>query len=239
MRVHFLFAVWPYLAAALLVSGCILRYLLSRDHHVAAKRQPLDGRVWLVSIVLLFLHHLTLLALPRTILAWNRVPMRLYALEAVAFAVGVLAIIGWVGVIRRHLIASSMTFTDISDVAFLALLFVAILSGLAMAATYRWGSAWGASTLTPYAMSLFRGQPREGIFISMPFLIQLHVFAGITTLALLPFTSLTRTVIFALRRGLAVAMRPVSHAVTSLTTSIAAWLEKHDPTVWIWPEEED
>jgi len=239
MRIHFLFAVWPYVAAALLISGCILRYLLSRDHRGGATRQPLDGRVWLISILLLVLHHLTLLALPRTILSWNRAPIRLYALEAAAFAVGVLAIVGWVGVIRRHIVASGMTLTEIGDIAFLALLFVAILSGLAMAATYRWGSAWGASTLTPYAMSLFRGQPREGIFISMPFLIQLHVFAGITTLALLPFTSLTRTVIFAVRRGVAVAMRPVSRTLTSLLTSIAAWLEKHDPTVWIWPEEED
>ena len=111
---------------------------------------------------------------------------------------------------------------------------VGIGSGLLMALGYRWGSSWGAVTLTPYLASLFGGEPAEGLASQMPFLVQLHVFSAFALVAVLPFTRLAPFLIVALDRALALAARPFAAA----SRGGEAWLRKHNPAVWIWPEED-
>jgi hypothetical protein len=68
----------------------------------------------------------------------------------------------------------------------------------------------------------------------MPFLVQLHVFAAFALAAVLPFTRVAPFVLVALDRAIAIAGRPV----TAANRGAEAWLRRHNPATWIWPEED-
>lgn len=240
MKADFLFVVWPYLAVGVLCAGIVFRLLLVRI--AAVKAQPPESRatfsgsrLWRISLVLLLLGHLIGLAFPREVLLWNGNPIRLYLLESFAFAVGVLAFAGWGLLLWRHLKPTGRSIAaEIADTAFLALIFAALLSGLLMAALYRWGSFWGAMTLTPYVISLLREEPAPALVVQMPFLVRLHIFSSFAAVALLPFTRLAPVVVLALNRGIELINRPVS----VIGHAAEAWLTRHNPAAWIWPEED-
>jgi nitrate reductase gamma subunit len=124
--------------------------------------------------------------------------------------------------------------TELSDTVFLTLLFVGVFSGLLVAALYRWGSSWGAITLSPYIVSLVRGNPTAGFAVQMPFLVRLHVFSAFAVLAVLPLTRTASFLVFALHRSFVVVGRPISAVVRAGE----AWLRKHNPAPWLWPEED-
>jgi nitrate reductase gamma subunit len=242
MKLNFLFAAWPYIAVALLVIGIGVRYLLDRRNMEAVSAEMSEAwtlvggnKWWRISALLLFLAHLAGLIFPRGILSWNVSPARLYLLEGVAFALGVVALASGAVLLWRHLGHSSRSaVTELSDTVFLTLLFVGILSGLLVAALYRWGSSWGAITLSPYIASLVRGNPTAGFAVQMPFLIRLHVFSAFAVLAVLPLTRTASFLVFALHRSFVVVGRPISAVVRAGE----AWLRKHNPAPWLWPEED-
>ena len=245
MKVDFIFRISPYLAAAVLVLGLLIRYALVRRRMDAVSAELADvwalfrgGLIWRVSLGLLLVAHLAGLVLPRLILGWDASAPRLYLLEGVGYLLGAGALVGWAVVAWRHVgrtaSASSSPAAEVADTIFLGLLLVGIGSGLLMALGYRWGSSWGAVTLTPYLASLFGGEPAEGLASQMPFLVQLHVFSAFALVAVLPFTRLAPFFIVALDRALVLAARPFAAA----SRSGEAWLRKHNPAVWIWPEED-
>jgi nitrate reductase gamma subunit len=244
MKVDFIFRVAPYVAAVVLVLGLLVRYALARRRMDALSGELADiwalfrgGLVWRVSLVLLLVAHLVGLVFPRVILGWDTSAPRLYLLEGAGYLLGAGALVGWAVVAWRHLgrtASASSPAAEVADSIFLALLLVSIGSGLLMAVAYRWASAWGAVTLSPYLASLFGGEPVDGLASQMPFLVQLHVFSAFALLAALPFTRLAPFFIVALDRALVLAARPFAAA----SRSGEAWLRKHNPAVWIWPEED-
>jgi nitrate reductase gamma subunit len=184
---------------------------------------------------LLLLGHLAGLFFPRWVLTWNTGPTRLYLLELVAFASGVAALLGWLGLLWRHLGRSSAQWAaEMADTAFLSLFGLALGSGLATAALHRWGSSWGVVTLTPYARSLLRGRPVTELASQLPFLARLHMAAAFAALALVPATRLGVLLVVALHRVLEVMGKPIAPC----TRVLEAWLRKHDPRPWIWPDED-
>jgi nitrate reductase gamma subunit len=242
MRLNFLFAAWPYIAVLLLVIGIGVRYLLERRNMdaVAAEMSEawafISGIRWLrASVLLLFLAHLAGLLFPRGLLLWNSSPVRLYLLEGFAFAIGVVALASGASLLWRHLGHSHRSaVTELSDTVFLALFFVGIISGLLIAALYRWGSSWGAMTLAPYVVSLALGRPAAALAVQMPFLVRLHVFSAFAVLAVLPLTRVAAVIVFALHRSFVFIGRPISAVVRAGE----AWLRKHNPAPWLWPEED-
>jgi nitrate reductase gamma subunit len=243
MKSSFLFAVWPYIAVAWLLLGTAIRYSLSRRRMAAASDEMADTwavfgrgrRLWTISLLVLFAGHIAGLLFPTAILRWNAIPVRLYLLEGIAFAAGLTALGSWVVLAWRHLGRSGASLiTELSDTLFLALLFVSLLSGLIVAAAYRWGSSWGVITLSPYVISLWRGRPVIDFAAQMPFFMRLHIFSAFAAVAVVPLTRLSSVMVVALHRSLGLLSRPISGAAHGAE----AWLHKHNPASWLWPEED-
>jgi len=242
MRSEPLFAVGPYIALALFAAALAARYLLARRRMATSAEGTLGGRgafqggaLWRAGVALLVLAHLAGMLLPKGILASNVSPTRLYLLEGVAFASGLAALLGWIGLIWRRLRrGEGSRAQDLADVAFLSILGVALASGLLTAVLHRWGSSWGVMILTPYALSVLRGRPVAELASQLPYLAQLHVAAAFVALAVVPWTRLGAVFVMALHRALRATGKPVAAAAVALE----AWLRKRDPRPWIWPDED-
>lgn len=242
MTSAFLFATFPYLAVALLVLGTLVRAFLARhesDTMPAESKEALEallaGKVWKFSLAALLLLHLAGLLMPRGILWWGTVSARLYLLEGAAFAAGVVALLCCAAVLWRNLrVSGRSAVTELSDMVFLALLFAGMASGVGLAVADRWGSTWGAMTLTPYIMSLLRGNPALSLVSGLPFLVRLHVFSAFAALAVLPGTRLSSVLVLGLHRSLLLMGRPF----TATGRFLDGWLQKHNPAGRIWPEED-
>ena len=211
------------LAVAVLSLCCVslLRYLLIRQRGPMpssalsrAKELLWDSWPWRIGLVGLLVLHLVLLVFPMKVLTWNRVEGRLLVLEAAGFAFGLLALVGLVSLVGRRLRPSadaSRPELSLADAAFLGLLLVEVLSGLAMAGLYRWASSWSTVTLVPYVRSLLTLDARPALMTGMPYVVKLHVFCSSALLAVLPFSHAFDFVLL-----------PVDRAVTALLAPLAA-----------------
>lgn len=242
MKMNFLFAAWPYIALSLLLVGIGVRYLLDRRQMAAVAKEMAEaralfggGKIWRASLLLLAAAHLAGMVLPRVVLWWNGSPGRLYLLEGVGLIAGIAALVCCCALIARQLGSSSRSLiTELSDTVFLALLLVGILSGVLTAVLYRWGSTWSAVTLAPYMSSLVHAKPATSFATQMPFLVRLHVFSAFAALAVFPLTRPAAFLIFAVNWTLGLVGRPMASAARALE----AWVRKHSPAAWLWPEED-
>ncbi len=241
MKADFLFGTFPYIALGLLVAGIAVRYLLlSKSETIAAERAQakaifFSGRLWKASLLLLAGGHLATIAAPQMILTWNASQPRMYLLEAAAFLMGIAALGEWLALMARNLKRhGGSALAELSDTVLLALLFVGIVSGLLLAVLYRWSSSWGAMILSPYVLSLLQGKNEARFVLQMPFLVRLHVFSMFAAVAVLPVTRVGTAVVFGLQTLLALAGKPF----TATGRASAAWLRKHNPAAYLWPEED-
>jgi nitrate reductase gamma subunit len=193
---HFLFAVWPYVAAAAFALGCLVRGAMVRLQSRRSDRRSglrsierRGSRLVTAAWLLLFVGHAVGIVLPGMVLAWNAAPVRLYTLEGLGFAIGLAALGAWLAVAGRSLNTNRSVAADIGDSVFLGLVFVGVLSGLLLAAMFRWASAWGVATLSPYLVSIAQGAPRTQSLSRLPFLVQLHVVSAFGALAVFPVTT--------------------------------------------------
>ncbi|PYQ87673.1 MAG: hypothetical protein DMG02_20345 [Acidobacteria bacterium] len=135
--------------------------------------------------------HLLLLFAPDAVLRWNRHASRLLLLEATGFAAGVICSMAVISKMRRHLFdRAGDDDRALTDTVSLTLVLIAVVSGVALASSYRWASSWSVVTLTPYAVSLARLAPRVELIAATPFVVRLHVFCSFPLVALLVFTRL-------------------------------------------------
>jgi nitrate reductase gamma subunit len=240
-----LFLVFPYVALLVLLVGIAIRYAMVLRQPMGARSAVSSAwelftgrRTWRIGLAITALLHLVGLVLPRAILAWNGAPLRLYLLEGSGFLFGVLALAGWVQIMGNHVAGTApkarATASEISDTVLLSLFCVAIVSGLATALLYRWGSSWSASTLSPYLQSLARGAPATRLVEDMPFLVRLHVLSWFAVIALVPFTSAALIFVSALDRVVVLIARPVNAGARAGRRLIA----RLSPARWLWPEED-
>lgn len=242
MKIDLLFAASPYIAFSLLLVGIGVRYFLDRRQMATAKKEMAEawsqlrgGMVWRVSLLLLVIAHLLGVVFPRAILWWNGSTNRLYLLEGAGLIVGVSSLVCWCALLWRHLGHSNGgLITELSDTVFLSLMFVGFLSGVLTAIIYRWGSAWSSVILAPYVASLVHAKPAANFASQMPFLVRLHVFSAFAALAVFPLTRLAAAVILVLNWAIAL----LGSAFASITSILEAWIRKHNPAAWLWPEED-
>jgi nitrate reductase gamma subunit len=255
MRTEILFVVFPYLAAALLVVGLAARWTRARLAMDAARAEARTawelfsgGRAWKLGLALVGVTHVVGLALPRTIQSWNSAPFRLYLLEGSGFGLGLLALLGWARVMRTHFVRTpaasgsrpaprpglTKVACELGDCVFLSLLFLSLVSGLAVAVGYRWASSWSGVTLAPYLASLLRGAAATELVERMPFLVQLHVVSLFALMAVAPATSAALLPIGAVDRALTWLERPVAAG----RRVAAATMTRLNPAHWLWPEED-
>jgi nitrate reductase gamma subunit len=246
MNPRFLFHVAPYSAIVFFIAGLSIRYVREArrtDESAVLVWKFHDLGRWLsllyVSLLVLFLGHLAGIVFPQEILDWNKSMFRLYALEASAFGAGLLALAGWMGFIWIGIPRLGGTVRErLGDELFLTLLLVALLTGSYVSVIYRWGSSWGVMTLTPYVRSLFRNEPMVELAAEMPFFVRLHVFSAFSMLFLFPFTRFSKLLLAVFQRGVSTVIHPVAIHFEQLRRALRLMLARHNPTDWLWPEED-
>jgi nitrate reductase gamma subunit len=242
MKTTFLFAWFPYVATVLALAGLAIRSMRLQEQGRAESLpfSTFKDRMWLVSLILMLVAHLLGIVFPHQILVWNSRPVRLYALEAILFAIGLILFAGCLAKVWRQLRdPGETTFARLVDTVFLSLFFVEILSGLTIAVLYRWGSFWAVVTLTPYVRSLLQGSPQVAFITELPFLIALHVFCTFACMATLPLTRVAPLLVGILQKTVTVTLAPATGVVHTGARAAEAWFRKHNPALWLWPEEED
>ena len=193
MRDYLVFAVAPYAAALAFLPVCAARYLLWRARgDRATPGQPSRGltapigTAGRIALLVVLVGHLFALAFPAYLLQWNRQFGRLLALELSGALAALVAIAALVTSAIRS--ARRGHHDAPADVVARTLVLIAMVSGLAVAAIYRWASIWSAVTLLPYLYSLIGLDPQPSLVTYLPPLIKLHVASAVALLAVLPFT---------------------------------------------------
>lgn len=190
------FAVLPYLAILSLLLGSLYRYTYSgfqvsslSSQFLESKQLYFGSRPFHWGLIFLFFGHLTAFLVPRSVLAWNQVPLRLQILELTALAFGFIVLAGLIIlVIRRFKTKRLYLVTSRMDIFVYLLLLVQVISGLWTAYFFRWGSSWFAMVLTPYLYSIFKFNPDVAAVTQLPFMIRLHIVSAFILIAMIPFT---------------------------------------------------
>ena len=193
-----LYGVLPYVAIVVAIVGTIWRYIDNRFSYSSLSSQFLENRQlfwgsvpWHYGILVILMGHLVAFLIPRSVLAWNGVPWRLYVLEASALAFGFLTLWGLLALMfRRAGNARIRVVSSPMDWVLLIALLVQVVAGVWIAIFYRWGSSWYAGFAVPYLYSLFWLSPQIDLVNNMPFMVQVHIIGAFVLIALLPFTRL-------------------------------------------------
>ena len=193
-----LFAIVPYVAIALLVAGTVERTLMHKATLTSRSTQFLENRqhFWAMvpfhyGLLIVLAGHLVAFAVPAAIVGWNASLPRLYALEIVGLASGLLAVTGFAGaIVRRATVAPVRMTTAPFDWIVLAVLLTQMVSGVYVAVAYSWGSSWFAGVASPYLWSILRLQPDPAAIAAMPFAIKAHVLCAWLLAAVFPFSRL-------------------------------------------------
>ncbi|MCZ7545966.1 MAG: respiratory nitrate reductase subunit gamma [Anaerolineae bacterium] len=201
-----LFAVFPYVAVVLAVVVGMYRYFNARFSYSSYSSQFLETRAlfwgsvpWHYGIIVILLAHLLAALFPDAWAALIAEPGRLYALELVGLALGLLALVGMALLIARRLYnARIRSVTSLLDWVLLAVLLAQVALGVWVALFYRWGSAWYLSSITPWLRSLTVLQPQIDAVVVLPLVVKLHALGGFVIIALFPFTRLVHLIVFPL-----------------------------------------
>ena len=200
MSDQFLFVVAPYVAVLVFVPVCLVRYVLrSRQperagtHFTGRDRWGHLATSWRWAVSIVALGHLLAFVFPSIILLWNQQPLRLLVLEGAGLITGIAALLGLLAMLVKRLRATSVLGAPSPvDVIAGTLILIEVVSGVAMAMLYRWGSSWSEVTLAPYLLSLLRLEPSTILVARLPWLVRLHVFSAFALLAVAPFTGPAR-----------------------------------------------
>ena len=195
---NFLFIALPYAALAVFLVGTIFKYRSLKFQYSSLSSQFLEGDrlFWGIvpfhwGIVVIFLGHLTAFLVPRSILAWNGDPVRLVILETTAFAFAVSAFLGLIVLLHRRITNERLkVVSNRMDMVIEWLLLIQILLGCWTALSYRWGSSWFATDLSPYLWSIFSFDPQTAAVVQLPLVVKLHIIGANLILMVFPFTRL-------------------------------------------------
>jgi len=200
---YLLFVAFPYAAVVLAVVVSVYRFRSDRYSFSTLSSQFLEGRrlFWgsapfHYGLLLVLLGHLIAIVLPSTVVWFNGVPVRLYALEITGLALGILAFLGLLALIYRRAVTTRIrAVTSPMDVVLLLLLLTQIGTGLYVAIFARWGSAWFVHTATPYLWSLAKLSPEPQLVAALPLVVKLHILNAWALIAIVPFTRLVHFLI--------------------------------------------
>ncbi len=199
----FLFIALPYVCLFTFLLMTIYRYRARSFSSSSLSSQFLENKqhFWAVvpfhyGIIAITVGHLIAFLIPRSVLAWNSHPLRLYVLEVSALAFGLLTLIGLVGIILRRATTSKIRrVTTATDWILFAMLLLQTASGIGIALFHPWGSSWFASNLTPYLWSIFKLNPDISYVTAMPHLVKSHIILAFLTIGFFPFTRLVHLLV--------------------------------------------
>ena len=199
----FLFVALPYVCLFTFFLMTIYRYRAQSFSYSSLSSQFLENEhhFWAVvpfhyGILVVAVGHLIAFLVPRSILAWNSHPLRLYILEISALAFGLLTLVGLVGVIVRRFTNNKIrNVTTVTDWALFVMLLLQTISGVGLAVFHPWGSSWFASNLSPYLWSICLLQPDVSYVTAMPHLVKFHIVLAFLTIGFFPFTRLVHVLV--------------------------------------------
>jgi nitrate reductase gamma subunit len=200
---QFLFVALPYVCLFTFFLMTIYRYRVQSFSYSSLSSQFLENKhhFWAVvpfhyGILAVTLGHFVAFLIPRSLLAWNSVPWRLYVLEVSALIFGILTVIGLVGIVVRRCGSSKVrVVTTPTDWLLFAMLLVQTVSGVCIAMFYPWGSSWFATNMAPYLWSIMKLAPDVSFVAPMPWLVKLHVVMAFLTIGFFPFTRLVHVLV--------------------------------------------
>lgn len=199
----FLFVALPYVCLFTFLLMTVYRYRAQSFSYSSLSSQFLENEhhFWAVvpfhyGILVVAAGHLIAFLIPRTVLAWNSHPLRLYVLEISALAFGLLTLVGLVGVIvRRFSNTKIRNVTTVNDWILFGMLLLQTISGVSLAVFHPWGSSWFAASLSPYLRSIFLLQPDVSYVAAMPHLVKFHIVLAFLTIGFFPFTRLVHVLV--------------------------------------------
>ena len=198
-----LFAVLPYLVFVMFLTVTIRRYRSRAFTYSSLSSQFLENRqhFWgLVpfhyGILVVLTGHVVAFLFPRELLAWNRIPVRLYILEVSVLIFALLTLVGLISaILRRFEVKKVRVVTTTADWIVYAQLLIQVVSGIYVAIFYPWGSSWFASALTPYLRSIVALNPQLGYITAMPFMVKLHIVNAYLLIGFFPYTRLVHILV--------------------------------------------
>jgi nitrate reductase gamma subunit len=193
----------PFVALVLFLIGTIYRYRMQSFTYSSLSSQFLENRqhFWAMvpfhyGILVVLAGHLVAFMVPRSVLAWNSKPLRLYILEGSALAFGIMTLVGLLAILlRRGSSRKLRVVTSKADLVLYFLLVVQVASGVYVALFHPWGSSWFASSAAPYLKSLLKLSPEVGWIAAMPFAVKLHIVNAWLLIAFFPFTRLVHVLV--------------------------------------------
>ncbi len=198
-----LFIVLPYLSFALFLLISIRRYLRETFTFSSLSSQFLENKQHFWGLVPFHYGMITILSghligflLPREVLWWNSIPLRLYVLELTAFIAAILTLTGLINIIVRRLSIIKMKMvTSFADWILFGIFILQILTGLYTAIFHSWGSSWFTVTAVPYLFSLFLLSPDISFVTAMPWMVKIHIISAYLMIAFFPFTRLVHALV--------------------------------------------
>jgi len=199
-----LFIVLPYLALTSVLFGSIYRYhfhgfqVTSLSSQFLESKQLFFGsRPFHWGLLLVFFGHMTAFLVPRAVLAWNEIPLRLYILEITAFSFALISFTGLIFLILRRAKGSRLkAVTTVMDIIVYLILLVQLISGLWIAYFFRWGSSWFAMVLTPYLRSVFTLSPDISSVTTLPAMVKIHIISAYVMIGMIPYTRLMHFLVY-------------------------------------------
>lgn len=200
----FLWVALPWIAAACLVVGIIWRWRTDQFGWTSRSTQIYESKLLRLSsplfhfgIIFVFLGHLLGLAVPKS---WTRqfgVTDEAYHLLATipGTIAGAMTVLGLLGLLYRRIVKRSVRLaTSTSDIWMYVILTTAIFSGMiATVSTQVLGGPHGydyRETISPWLRGTFSFNAQPELMADVPWQFKVHVVAGLTILAILPFTRL-------------------------------------------------
>lgn len=197
------FVALPYVALFTFFLVTIQRYRHQAFTYSSLSSQLLENKshFWAMvpfhyGILFVLLGHIVAFLVPRSILAWNGHPIRLYILEITALSAGFLAVVGMIGMIMRRISNSKVrVVTSRIDTILYFLLLVQLVTGVAVAIHHPWGSSWFATTMSPYLWSILQFQPDTAFIVGLPWLVKIHIINAFLLILIFPFTRLVHILV--------------------------------------------
>ena len=204
MSDNFFFIGLPYAAFFVMIIGSIFRYKNLGFKVSSLSTQFLEGRELFYGsrpfhwgIIFLFFGHLVAFLFPKSLVLWNSVPLRLLIIEVAAFGFGLLTLFGLtILVFRRYKNKRIYMITSKMDAFVYIILLVQVITGLLVAYTARWGSAWFPTVLTPYLRSLFVLNPDISAVSALPLLVKIHIISAYVLIGMIPFTRFVHFLVY-------------------------------------------
>ena len=200
---QFLFVGLPYVCLVVFFLMTIYRYRTQSYSYSSLSSQFLENKqhFWSVvpfhyGVLTITAGHLIALFIPRSILIWNRQPLRMFVLEIAALAFGFLTMIGLIEIIVRRLgNAKVRCVTVVSDWILFGMLLAQVVLGVGIALFHPWGAGWFSACLSPYLWSIFLLDPNVSYVSAMPWLVKLHIILAFLIVGYFPFTRLVHVLV--------------------------------------------